>query len=91
MHDGVASTGDGDRVKGLLIGIRPKGLTVEYDFKFILPGIQAQHLQERPASIEISFRSSREVALGIEEIEHFLSFPEVRKVFPINVEDARSK
>ena len=65
----------------------------KYRLKFRLPEIKEPEFREQPPSAQISIRSSREVAVryAYSHLEHFLSFPEIKMVFPIAVEDARTR
>jgi serine/threonine protein kinase len=67
---------------GVEIGGGPPGKT-KYKVSFVLRGIKSPSLSTQLAYARFRIRSSRQVALAGETLEHFLSIPELIKVVPV--------
>jgi hypothetical protein len=58
---------------------------VRYKLKFVVPGVQSLPLEPQTASARFRIRASREVALSAENLEHFLSIPELTNVVAVTL------
>jgi hypothetical protein len=58
---------------------------VRYKIKFVVPGVQSLPLEPQTASARFRIRASHEAALSAENLEHFLSIPELTKVVAVTV------
>jgi len=85
----TASGGDEVHDVGYSISLDPQG-NHRYKLNFLVPEINAARFRGQ-ISAQISVRSSREVALSKDNLEHFLSLSAVQRVFSITIDDARHR
>jgi hypothetical protein len=57
---------------------------VRYKIRFIVPGVQSLFLESKTAA-RFRIRASHQVALAAENLEHFLSIPELTRVAAVTL------